>query len=768
MNTRVLVIEDSLADLRLLQEALVDAEVHDVDVRHYYTLGEAAQSLVSHDFDVALLDLSLPDTDGLEGLDRIQAVAPELPVLVLTGRDDAELALRAVREGAQDYLIKGNVDGHLLVRAMRYAQERKRVLRELERSEQRFRSLLENALDLIVVLDPLGRITYASPSTERVLGYRPEELTGQFTGMLLHPEDRFSVENAIGGLDAGGESVVFEFRVQRRDGGWRVLEAIGRSLVGDSAVAGVVINARDITERKAAEYGLRELNARLQAVIETCPLPIYVIDLQGRVQGWNRAAQEVFGWTEAEVLGCVLPPASDSAAKTALRERLESARSGGSAVQVESKYRRKNGSSVDVTIWNSPLRDGEGKVTGVVAVVADVTERRRLEEQVRQGQKMEAIGRLAGGVAHDFNNLLTVITGYSQMALNRQPEGSPSALDLAEVLQAADRAATLTKQLLTLSRRKVMEPALLDLNTVVADMQRMLHRVIGEDVQLRTSLWPNLRLVRADRGQLELVLLNLAVNARDAMPGGGTLTIETSEVDLDAPEELHRVSGISGMAVMLSVRDTGMGMDEHVRSHVFEPFFTTKEPGKGTGLGLSTSYGIVRQHAGDISVESEPNVGTMFRVYLPIAASQNPEVVADAQNAPESVHGTETILLVEDEVSVANVMREVLEMHGYRVLVANRAEEALFIIGQTGRKVDLMISDLVLQSEHGVDLARQIRSALPDLRMLFVSGYTGTGASARSFMESSMRFLQKPFTPQVLVAKVREVLSENIEPPNKQ
>ena len=754
MSTQVLVIEDNPADFRLLQEALFEVGAFNVKLTGVDMLRRAIARLETDTFDVALLDLSLPDTDGLDGLERLQNSAPEMPIVVLTGRNDADLAVRAVREGAQDYLVKGQVDGHLLVRAMRYAEERKRAMLELQRNEERFRSLLENALDIIMVFDANGTITYSSPSVERVLGYRPEDLQGANVISLVHGEDATRINQTLDVFKAG-RALRAECRVLHKDGGWRVIEAIGRSLLDDPIVSGVVINARDISERKHAEERVRETNGRLEALIEASPLAIFVIDLDGRVQAWNHAAESMFGWTEAEVLGRELPTVLPQS-HTEFRERLERARAGTKAGPVESRYLRKDGAAIDVNIWTSFLRDEGGQVTGVVGLVADITERRRLEEQFRQAQKMEALGRLAGGVAHDFNNLLTVITGYSQLAVNRLPAGSPIASDLHEVLQASERAASLTRQLLTLSRRQAGELVLLDLNVLVADMERMLHRVIGEDVQLHTRMGSSLAQVRADRGQLELVLLNLAVNARDAMPDGGQLTIETANVRLgDGGEQANRLLELSGPCVMLAVSDTGVGMSPQTRARIFEPFFTTKEPDKGTGLGLSTSYGIVRQHGGDIWVDTEPGAGTTFKVYIP-AAHDTPVVAGGS--AGQTARGTETILLVEENEDLAKAMRGVLEAQGYSVLFAGGPEQALDVAASSQKRIHLLAVDLVLRAGHGVEFGRQIAALQPGIRLL----YTASDPDARkSLSEPRVAFLQIPFTPEELAAKVREVLNED-------
>jgi PAS domain S-box-containing protein len=756
---RVLLVEDNPADVRLLQEMLREANVSDVRLVSAPTLQAGLDLLDAESFDVALVDLSLPDADGLESLERLQSKAPHLPTIVITGRDDSEIALQAVREGAQDYLIKGQGDGHLLVRSMRYASERKRTMEQLRRSELHFRSLLENALDIITVVEPTGIIRYASPSIERVLGYAPHELTGTSIWRLVNKQDACAALAAYTrSANTSAPSPLVEVRVRRKNGTCCIVEAIGKSLVSDPVVAGVVINARDITERKQAQQRLYEANERLRAVIEGSPLAIYVTDAQGRVQSWNKGAERLFGWTEADVIGRPAPLAGPGPDQ-GLTEWLDKALRGEVLVQAEAVRLRKDGSSVDVNVWTALLRDEGGELHGIVAMVADITERKRLEEQFRHAQKMEAVGRLAGGVAHDFNNLLTVITGYGQLALNRVSSDSPLAADLREVLGAADRAASLTKQLLSFSRRQVFEPSVIDLNALVNDMHRMLHRIIGEDIELILRLSPGLQPVRADRGQIELVLLNLAVNARDAMPEGGQLVIETANTHLGEGGQRNRMMQMSGPCVVLSVTDTGVGMDPKVRAKIFEPFFTTKETGKGTGLGLSTSYGIIRQHGGDIWVYSEPGQGSTFKIYLPVAD----EITRPVTSTPSQTitkGGPETILVVEDEPGVAAIMRESLSEKGYHVLMASAPGDALAVAQEHKGPIHLLLSDMILNSMHASELSRQIRELRPGIKVLYVSGYSYGGEAGQRFIEPGVAFLEKPFAPEALAGKVREVLGD--------
>jgi PAS domain S-box-containing protein len=515
----------------------------------------------------------------------------------------------------------------------------------------------------------------------------------------------------------------------------------------------------EVAERKVAEDEAADVNRRLQAVIDASPLAIIRVDPGGSVVNWNRAAERIFGWKQEEVLNRSLPRIPDEASSP-FRELLSGNDGSEPLVGHETRRRRKDGKMVDLRVWTAPLRSAAGGIRGNIAIVADFTEQLQLEQQLTQAQKMEAIGRLAGGVAHDFNNVITIISGYGHMLF----EGNKDKPDLREaaqeVLKASDRAATLAGQLLAFSRRQVIQPKLLDLNTVVRDIERMLARVIGEDIELRTVLDPDAGPVRADPGQLEQVLLNLVVNARDAMPACGKLTLETANVDLgEAYARIH--AGVeAGPYVMLAVSDTGTGMDAETRAHMYEPFFTTKERGKGTGLGLSTVYGIVKQHGGDIWVYSEPGRGTTFKIYLPrvgvAAAAEEPSKAV----AP-SPTGTETVLLVEDEGGVRKLIRDVLDQHGYQVLEAASGEGALEASETYEGRIDLLVTDLVMPGMNGRDLAEALVLLRPELKVLYLSGYTDHVAFTQEAIEQSAQFLEKPFSPETLAQKIRDVLDDH-------
>jgi PAS domain S-box-containing protein len=612
--SRALLIEDNLADAHLFGELLREAGAWRLQLTHVATLGAAIERLQAEDFDVALVDLSLPDASGIEAVVHLHASFPALPLVVVTGLDDEATAARAVREGAQDYLVKGQTDGHLLLRAMRYATERGHAVEVLHRREEHFRSLIESALDLVAIVQPDAIIRYASPSHQRILGWRPEELIGLDFFSLIAPEDHLMVRDML--RYGGGHA--FEYRFRHKDVSWRTVESYARDLSHRAGVGGTVVNSRDVTGRHQFEERLRNANLTLRTVVEASPLAIYSVNADGTVRSWNGAARTMFGWEEGEVLDRPLPPIT-APGQSSLTDRLAQARDGHAATGIEVRCLRRDGSALDANLWNALLRDSTGAVIGLIETVADVTERKLLEQQVLQAQKMDAIARLASGVAHDFNNLLTVISGYTNLLLGKLGPGDPARGDLEQVARAAERAADLTQQLLAFSRRQLVRSTMVDVAALVAEVQPILKQVAGDGVHLTATIAPRLPPVCADPGQVEQVLLNLALNARDAMPEGGDITVEASAATLDA--EAAALAGVgAGNYIVIRVRDTGEGMTPDVQARVFEPFFTTKEQGKGTGLGLSTSYGIIRQNNGNIGVSSQPGKGTVFTIWLPVAA----------------------------------------------------------------------------------------------------------------------------------------------------
>ncbi len=478
----------------------------------------------------------------------------------------------------------------------------------------------------------------------------------------------------------------------------------------------------------------------------------------------NPAAADKYGYEPGELLRMPLTrlvAAEDRGHLEALLHRGEPA----TPDAFDIRHVVKSGKSIEVDmLMHRILRSGR---KAWLVVLQDATRRRHLEEQLRQAQKMEAVGMLAGGIAHDFNNLLTIINGYSQMVLGTLPPGDENRTSVEQIMKAGERAAELTRQLLTFSRRQVVRPKVLDLNTLVAATAVMLRRLIGEHIELRIVAGPDLGKVHADAGQLEHVILNLVVNSRDAMPNGGTLILETQNVELGESYVGMHATIRPGRYVMLAVTDTGIGMDESTRSHLFEPFFTTKEQGHGTGLGLSTVYGIVKQSNGEIVVYSEPGHGTCIKLYFPVVAEVVVEDVAEKLQ-PGVLSGTETILLVEDEEAVRKLVRRTLEKHGYQLLVAATGTEALEILQNHSERIHLVITDVIMPQMGGRQLAERLKALHPKIRILFVSGYTESSVLRSGNLAEGEAFLQKPFTPLALARRVRELLDQGNGAPDAQ
>jgi two-component system, cell cycle sensor histidine kinase and response regulator CckA len=561
---------------------------------------------------------------------------------------------------------------------------------------------------------------------------------------------------------------VYETRAVSADGTRRdvlVTKATFRN--ADGSLGGLIGAIVDITDRKRTEESLRESTETLQTVIEASPHAIYALDLEGRITLWNRASERIFGWSEREAVGRFNPivPEEKQEEFRALRERV--VREGG-FFDVELTRRKRDGSPVAISLSSAAIRNRWGAVIGFMAIASDISERKRMEaalkeseEQLRHAQRLEAVGRLAGGIAHDFNNVLTAILGYGEI-LQRRLCGDADALGgLGEIVRCAERASSLTRQLLAFGRRQVLQPKVLDLNAIVANMENMLRRLIGEDIELAVRTAPELWPVSVDPGQIEQVLMNLAVNARDAMPGGGKLFVETRNTELDGSYLLRRSVVRPGSYVVITVSDTGTGMDEETASRVFEPFFTTKAPGKGTGLGLSTVYGIVKQSGGYVWVYSEPGKGTTFKVYLPRHKGEAEDEARPALHAGKRTsppRGQETVLLVEDDSVLRRLLANMLRTGGYRVLEAEDGTEAIRVTEGFHEPIHLVVTDVVMPRLGGRDLAKALARDKPDAKILYMSGYTDDMIFHDGVLEWDKPLIQKPFSMEVLLRTVREVL----------
>jgi len=512
----------------------------------------------------------------------------------------------------------------------------------------------------------------------------------------------------------------------------------------------------EIKERELTEQALRMSEAKFRSLFEHVMEGVHQSTGDGRLLVVNPAFVRMLGY-ESEAEALVLDFARDI--YVAPEERatfLRSLHEKGEVRNVEARFKRKDGRVITVLRNARVVRDEQGAALYFEGTIVDITERKQLEEQLRQSQKIEAIGQLAGGIAHDFNNVLTTVKGYCDLLIEAFDDSDLRKQDVAEIAKAADRAAALTRQLLAFSRRQILEPRVLDLRAVVADLDPMLRRLIGEDIELVTLPGRDLGRVKADPNQIDQVLMNLAINARDAMSAGGKLTIETLNVDLDEDYARRHIAAQPGPHVLLAVSDTGSGMDAETLSRIFEPFFTTKEKGKGTGLGLSTVYGIVKQSGGNIWVYSEPGRGTAFKIYLPRVDEVVEQVALDTR--PQAVGGAETVLLVEDEEGIRKIVCRVLRLRGYTVLEAPDPRNGLALSAAHPGRIHLLITDVVLPQMNGAALADQIVQERPGTKVLYMSGYTDKAIVHHGVLGQDKAFLQKPFTPDLLARKVREVL----------
>ncbi len=536
----------------------------------------------------------------------------------------------------------------------------------------------------------------------------------------------------------------------------KLAESIGNQ------IAGAVANALLFREHKQAEEALRKSEERFKELFDNAPVGYQEFYEGGHITQVNRTELEMMGYTEEEMLGryawdFIVEEVSPDLVKAKLEGNLRSSRT------IERTFRRKDGTTFPALIHERFLRDAEGQIICIRSAIQDITERKlaedqmnNLKEQLRQSQKLEAIGQLAGGVAHDFNNLLTIIKGYSQLSLIDLKESDPLWGNIQEIQSAAQRATNLTRQLLAFSRRQILDPKVLNLNALLQDLDKMLQRIIGEDIELATLLTDDLGKVKIDPGQFEQMVLNLAVNARDAMTSGGNLTIETANVELDEEYAHAHISVIPGRYVMLSITDSGVGIPQEIKEKIFEPFFTTKE--KGTGLGLSTVYGIVKQSGGNIWVYSEAGHGTTFKIYLP-RVEEELDILQGRKETDSLPRGSETVLLVEDEQSVKSLANRILRLQGYTLLEAADGEEALRVAQEhAGEKIHLLFTDVVMPHLGGKELSDQLKLLRPDIKVLYTSGYTDNAIVHQGMLEPGTYILQKPFSPQSLSQKVREVL----------
>ncbi len=757
---RALIIEDNSSDAELMAEQL-RAGGFAPDVVRVDTMSEIRRHL-STPPDVILSDFHVPGVDLLTVLREVRALAVDVPFIVVSGVIGEEEGLESLRDGADEYIWKDRMRG--LGHAVRRAMNRRVHQDALRRSEAHNRLLaraLESTDQMVSVTDTADRFTYVNNSFLEAYGYECGEVIGKTPAILRTLDVPKPVSDQILAESHAG-SWTGEL-VNRRKDGSRFWVSLRTSLIRDEhgGWLGMLGVARDISEQRHAEHLKNTTEERTRYALEAAGIGVWEHDAATGSMKWSDALQRLhgmepgtFGDSTDAFIRLVHP--QDQAA---VRDGLMAALADHTDAIYEYRVVWPDGSTHWLIGKGRFFRTAGDAVTGGVGIGIDVTDRKQLETQLAQSQKMEAIGHLAGGIAHDFNNLLTAILGYADLLIPVLEGNDVGLKDLEQIHKAGTRATNLTRQLLAFSRRQILQPVVLDLNAVATDLMGLIRRVIGEDIVIKLDLDPDIGCVQADPGQIEQVIMNLAVNARDAMAQGGTLTIETGSLDVD--DDFFRRHGIAieksvRRLVVLTVSDTGVGMDRAVRDRIFEPFFTTKPQGHGTGLGLATVYGIVKQSGGSIWVYSEPGQGATFKIYLP--RTEGAVLPVQVHEESKTRVGSETILFVEDEHAVRTLGRDLLRRHGYRVLEAANAEQAIGVAGSFAEPIDLLLTDVVMPGRSGPELFDYLVRERDGLKVMYLSGYTDAAVVRRGELGAGAAFLQKPFTAKGLMKKLRDVL----------
>ena len=739
-------VEDSESDAGLVQRALVRSGF-DVQAVRVETADDMRRHLRDHAWDIVIADYQLPQLNAMGALQVLHESGLDLPFVVVSGTIGEDIAVAVMRAGAHDYVMKDRlerlapaVSRELAEAAVR--REHAASQRALRQIESEYRAAVETSADGFLWLDASGRIRQVNAAFQQESGYGRDELIGMPVEELSAGADVGDLIRRIDAATHAGRGRV-ETRMRAKDGTtWDVELSVSRS----SDDGSVCVFARDLTEQKRTAREIRRFIEASPAVIYALrPLQnrfelVWVSDNLETLTGYHPREVDARWWERG------LHP--DDVARVVAANQLPLP--AGDRFVIEFRFRHLDGRYVWLRDEKRVMQDAAGRVTEVVGSWTDITSRVELEEQFRHAQKMEAVGRLAGGVAHDFNNVLTVIQGYGGALLDDILSPDEVRDSATQICLAADRAAALTRQLLAFSRKQTLVTQLVDVAQLVKGVERLLHRLIGEDVTLTTTVTPDTPRVKGDPGHLEQVLINLAVNARDAMPEGGSLTLVTSRAEV-APAPGRP----GGTVARIVVSDTGRGMTPEVRARVFEPFFTTKEAGRGTGLGLSIVFGVVHQMGGTIDLWSEPGHGARFTIDLPVAGDDLSLAGGAETRVPDAV-GTETVLVVEDEEPVRHIARVALEARGYHVVAASTGAEGLALADDT--EVDLLLTDVVMPGMSGREVATALLAKYPSVKVLYMSGYFDDAHVRAQLAEAQASVLQKPFTPRALAAKVRQVL----------
>ena len=743
-SLNILLIEDERSDAELIEHELKRNGVR-CETRRVETRAEFLGELDRFGPHAILADYTLPEFGAIEALQLLQECQSDVPLILVTGSHSEEAAVRCIQAGAEAYILKASL--RRLPSALEKTLKKKKAERDrtdteiaLRRSEEQYRLITENTRDLVCLLDLEFRPLYASPSFRLVLGREPREITGASCAGFLHPDDTQVLRDAFDEALFFREGRNVELRLQHVNGSWMTFESAVTCIFEDgNKPQRILVVSRDTSDRKRAEKEIR----KLAAFPRFNPNPVFEFSGEGALTYFNDAAMEMARSLRRPHPQSILPLNVAQIVKQCLS-------TGQNKLHLDTNLGGR------VLSWSFFPIDANQVVH---CYAEDVTDRLNLEAQLRQAQKMDSVGQLAAGVAHDFNNLLTIIQGHAGL-LSTAPGGTDGDFteSARQIAMAAERAANLTRQLLMFSRRQIMQAQLLNLNDVAANLTKMMRALLGEQVILKRHTTDDLPAINADAGMLEQVLVNLAVNSRDAMPRGGTLTVKTYFVEIDAGYAERHSEAREGNFVCLSVADTGHGMDAATLARAFEPFFTTKEIGKGTGLGLATVYGIVKQHHGWVEVESDVGRGTTFKAFFPVST----RAVSGATFAPPAPAegGTETILVVEDEPALRELVKEILEHKGYQVIAAATGAQALKIWEQRRDEIDMLFTDMMMpEGVSGRELADHVLRERPDVKVIYTSGYSLDVVGQDFTIRDGMDFLQKPYNPETLARAVRECLN---------
>ena len=762
---RVLIVDDDPVDIDLCIRDLAKSGI-DFNALRASTREDFTRKLRENAIDVVIADYRMKDWTGMDALGIVKEVAPGVPVILLSGTLGEELAVDCIKMGITDYVLKGQ-RARLPMALRRAGEERSlrdaetNAVKALRESEERYRTLVENAPEAIVVLDvESGTFIDCNDNALRLFRITRSELLNRSNadfGPTTQPDGGRSSQEFAEHIAAAvaGRRPCFEW-IYRNSQGDEIPCEVHLACLPSAARGLVRGSILDIRERKRAEAALRESEKRYRSLVENAMYGIYWTNLEGQLLFVNSALVRMLGYESASELLTVSNTAHLYVDQLA-REQVVAEYLGNRCVDTTVEWKRKDQKVITVRVNARGSQDPETGNERVEVMVEEVTERLALEKKLRDAQKFEAIGQLAGGIAHDFNNMIGAIMGWADIGIEEAPADSRLRRPFEKVRQQAERAAALTRQLLAFARRQILDPRDIDLNQSVVETLSLLEKVIGSNIEISANLAPDLALVRADPTQVEQILMNLCINARDAMPGGGVLAIRTANVAIDPEFCRSRSAAHPGQYVVMSVADNGTGMDQATLDHIFEPFFTTKALGKGTGLGLPTVYGIAQQHGGFIEVRSELNRGSTFETYIPISTAIG-EQRKPVEDRKVSRGGSETILVAEDHEGLRQLALETLTKLGYNVLTAADGQQAIEVFRNNRTGISLLLLDIVMPKVNGSEVYAQISSDRRDLPVIFATGYSADAALLGSLRQRGLPMLQKPYTAHDLAQKVREVL----------